>query len=97
MPVMTDRLDDLASRATLGYYRNPLDQREAALQWMNTVKAVFDQEVNRVADAKVQERLAGPYTHKYKGVAVTEEQFWQFMKLEGFERPSQEIGQSGRT
>lgn len=61
--------------------------QEVVTQWRTAVREVFDAEVAKEAARLVEERLAGPYTHKYKGVAVTEDQFWAIMKAEGFERP----------
>lgn len=73
----------------LGAY--PADRQsvtqQAILEWKASVADLFTAEVSKRAASLVEERLAGPYTHRYKGVAVTEEQFWLLMKAEGFERP----------
>lgn len=61
------------------------DTREHLGEWRKACSDLFDAEVAREAARLVEERLAGPYTHKYKGVAVTKGQFWALMKAEGFE------------
>lgn len=61
--------------------------QQAIFEWKASVADLFNAEVTKRAASLVEERLAGPYSHRYKGVAVTEEQFWLLMKAEGFERP----------
>jgi len=40
-----------------------------------------------MAAHKVEEAMKGPYTHKYKGVPVTKDQFVRLMNAEGFMWP----------
>lgn len=90
MAVMTSAIESSAAANIPGYDpRQPYGMREHLYSWRKGCAELFDAEVAKVADERIKERLSGPYVHKYKGVAVTEDQFWQFMKLEGFERPEE--------
>lgn len=81
-----EELEHLAAGASMrsgpGY-----GPREAVAAFRETYKAQFAAAVDERANGLVKELLNGPRTHKYKGVAVTEEQFWQFMATEGFHKP----------
>jgi hypothetical protein len=70
------------------YANNEIDLQVRINKWREACHDLFEAEVDKAAAKLVEERLAGPYSHRYKGVAVTEEQFWLLMKAEGFDLPT---------
>lgn len=53
-------------------------------------RALHAAEIEAEAARLVEARMNGPRTHRYRGVGVTEEQFWALLKAEGFELPGRQ-------
>lgn len=62
-------------------------RRDALAECFKEFRELYKADIEAEAARLAVDRMNGPHTHRYRGVGVTEEQFWALLKAEGFELP----------